>query len=82
MSKPVKKGDKSQCENCRGILITNSISRLYEKILKITIENEYCKINTKEHAGDKKIAFKQEIHILYIDLRKTYEETLGDSTPY
>lgn len=45
-----KKGDKSDCNNYRGISVTGSISRMYGKILKNRIENEYTHLEAEEQA--------------------------------
>lgn len=86
-----KKGRRDQCDNYRGIAVTSSISRIYGKLIKNKIENEYKDIEAEEQAGfragrstvdhlfcitqiiEKKLAVNQEVHLLYVDLRKAYD---------
>lgn len=51
MSTIHKKGRKDQCENYRGIAVTSTISRIYGKIIKNKIENEYKDFEAEEQAG-------------------------------
>ncbi|XP_030751029.1 uncharacterized protein LOC115878622 [Sitophilus oryzae] len=46
-----KKGDRTKCENYRGISVTATVSRIYGKILRNRIENEYQEIEAEEQAG-------------------------------
>lgn len=46
-----KKCSKETCENYRGIAVTSSISRLYGKILKSRIEQEFADQEAEEQAG-------------------------------
>lgn len=86
-----KKGDRSECDNYRGIAVTSTISRLYGKVIKTRIENEYLQMEAEEQAGfragrstidhifsitqviEKKIEFNQELHLLFVDLKKAYD---------
>jgi len=90
-----KKGNKENCDNYRGIAVTSTLSRIYGKLLKIKMEQEYRDLEAEEQAGfragrstvdhlfcvsqiiEKKTAFNQEVHLLYVDLRKAY-----DSVPH
>lgn len=86
-----KKGDKSKPENYRGIAVTSSISRIYGKLIKNRIEEEYQNMEAEEQAGfragrstidhvfsitqiiEKKVARGQEVHLMFVDLRKAYD---------
>lgn len=86
-----KKWDKNKCDNYRGISVTNTISRIYVRILKNKIEHEYSAMEAEEQAGfragrstidhlfvltqivEKKIAYNQEVHLLFVDLKKAYD---------
>lgn len=46
-----KKGDKSNCSNYRGISVTCTFSRLYGRILRDLIENEYHNNEEEEQSG-------------------------------
>lgn len=86
-----KKGNRELCDNYRGIAVLSTISRVYGKLVKKRIEDEYCDIEAEEQAGfragrstvdhlftitqiiEKKTARSQEIHLLYVDLKKAYD---------
>lgn len=86
-----KKGDRNKCENYRGIAVTSTLSRIYGKILKAKIENEYTDSEAEEQAGfragrstvdhlftitqvmEKKLGYNQELHLLFVDLKKAYD---------
>lgn len=86
-----KKGDRNNCENYRGIAVTGTISKLYGKVIKHRIENEYQGMEAEEQAGfragrstidhiftitqviEKKTAWNQELHLLFVDLKKAYD---------
>lgn len=86
-----KKGDKNVCDNYRGIAVTNTMSRVYGKIIKTRIEKEYQDMEAEEQAGfrvgrstidhlftitqviEKKTAYDQELHLLFVDLKKAYD---------
>jgi len=46
-----KKGDKSKCENYRGILVTSTFSRIYGRILAKLVELEHKNMEMEEQAG-------------------------------
>jgi len=46
-----KKGKKDEYENYRGITVLNIFSRLYGKIIKYFLEQEFSQIATEEQAG-------------------------------
>lgn len=46
-----KKGDKTKCENYRGMAVTSSVSRVYGRVLKSRIEQEYQGMDVEEQAG-------------------------------
>jgi ribosomal protein L19 len=46
----IKKGKKDEYENYRGISVLNIISRLYGKIMKYFLEQEFSQIETEEQA--------------------------------
>lgn len=46
-----KKGNKENCDNYRGIVVTTSISKIYGKILNKRIEQEYTDSEAEEQAG-------------------------------
>jgi len=46
-----KKGKKDEYENYRGITVLNIFSRLYGKIIKHFLEQEFSQIETQEQAG-------------------------------
>jgi len=86
-----KKGDRNKCDNYRGIAVTNTVSRVYGKILKMKIEKEYQNNEAEEQAGfrsgrstidhlftitqiiEKKVAYDQELHLLFVDIKKAYD---------
>ncbi|XP_030765487.1 uncharacterized protein LOC115889574 [Sitophilus oryzae] len=86
-----KKGSKDDCDNYRGISVLSSVSRVYGKLVKKRIEEEYRDMEAEEQAGfragrstvdhlftltqiiEKKMARNQEIHLLYVDLKKAYD---------
>jgi sorting nexin-29 len=49
-----KKGDKSKCENCRGISLFPTAYKLYEKILKDKLQPIAEKILGEEQCGLRK----------------------------
>lgn len=84
-----KKGDRKILSNYRGLSVTNSLSRLYGKIIKNRIENEIedveeqsgfrtgrsCTDNTfvLRQLLEKRMARNLETHLVFIDLRKAYD---------
>jgi len=46
-----KKGDKRKCENCGGISVTSTFSRIYGRILAKLVELEYKSMKMEEHSG-------------------------------
>ncbi|XP_049809026.1 uncharacterized protein LOC126252198 [Schistocerca nitens] len=46
-----KKGAKDECKNYRGITVTNTFSRLYGRIIKYLLEQEYKEKEPEEQAG-------------------------------
>lgn len=46
-----KKGRKDDCKNYRGITVTNTFSRLYGRIIKCFLEQEYKEEKAEEQAG-------------------------------
>ena len=46
-----KKGDKRRCENCRGISVTNTFSRIYVRILTKLVELEYKNMEVEKQSG-------------------------------
>jgi hypothetical protein len=46
-----KKGSKQDCHNYRGISVTSTMSRFYERILKDKIEEEYAEHEEEELVG-------------------------------
>ena len=46
-----KKGSRDQCENYRGIAVTSTGSKIYGKILKDKIEQEYMDMEAEEQVG-------------------------------
>jgi len=46
----VYRKQNDECENCRGIIVLNIFSRLYERIKK-NLEQEFSQIETEEQAG-------------------------------
>lgn len=48
MSSLHKTGDRQKCENYRGITVTLTLSRLYERILRGCIEEEYMNKESEE----------------------------------
>lgn len=86
-----KKGDKTVCDNYRGIAVTNTLSRIYGRIIKTRMEKEYQDMEAEEQAGfrvgrstidhlftitqviEKKTAYDQELHLLFVDLKKAYD---------
>ena len=47
-----KKGSKNTFKNYRGITVTSTLSRLYERVLKHFLEAEYKEMEADEQAGD------------------------------
>jgi hypothetical protein len=86
-----KKGKKDEYENYRGITVLNIFSRLYGKIIKHFLEQEFSQLEIEEHTGfraghstvdhifclrqlvEKKMAVNQPLHLLFVDLEKTYD---------
>lgn len=84
-----KKGDKKQCSNYRGLSVTNSVSRLYGKIIKNRIEYQFkeeeeqngfragrsCSDNLfcLKQVLEKRLARNLETHMIFIDLKKAYD---------
>lgn len=76
--------DKKKCIDYRGILLTSVLSRVYEKILNLNVEEEQqsgfkaggmCRDNVfhlKQLIENKEIQIRIEIHLMFIDLRKGY----------
>ena len=91
MSSLFKKGDRQQCNNYRGITVTPTLSRLYGRVLRDLIEEEYAENETEEQSGfragrscmdnifclkqliEKRLSVNQEVHLLFIDLSKAYD---------
>ena len=46
-----KKGKKDEYENYRGITVFNIFSRLYGKMIKYFLDQEFLQIETEEQAG-------------------------------
>ncbi|XP_072380504.1 uncharacterized protein [Diabrotica undecimpunctata] len=46
-----KKGSKDVCDNYRGIAVLSNISRVYGKLIKKRIEDEFCDMEAEEQAG-------------------------------
>lgn len=57
-----KKGSKDNCKNYRGISVTNTLSKIYGKILKDKIEAEYKDLVAEEQAGFR--AGRSTVHLL------------------
>ena len=84
-----KKGDRRQCSNYRGLSVTNSLSRLYGKIIKTRIEQQITEEEEQNgfRAGrscsdnlfclkqllEKRIVRNLETHIVFVDLMKAYD---------
>jgi hypothetical protein len=47
----IKKGKKDEYENYRGITVLNIFSRLYRKMVKYFLDQEFAQIETEEQAG-------------------------------
>ena len=89
MSNIYKKGDRKKCSNYRGISVTNSIARIYGKIIKERIEKEFHDVDeqsgfragrscvdsiyTLKQAIQKRLAYSMETHLVFIDLTKAYD---------
>ena len=59
-----KKGRKDICTNYRCIAVSDTLSRLYGKILKTLIEDEFSPHEIEEQAG-----FRQAAHALIISFQ-------------
>jgi len=46
-----KKGDKRRCENCTGISVTRTFSRIFGRILAKLVELEYKNVEVAEQSG-------------------------------
>ena len=84
-----KKGNRSECNNYRGISITSSIGKLYERILTARIEEEAMEMEeqsgfrpgrscventfTIKQLAEKMLARGMELHVGFIDLRKAFD---------
>ena len=84
-----KRGNRNECSNYRGISITSSIGKLYERVLKVRIEGEAAEIEeqsgfragrscvdnmfTLKHLIEKRLAKGMELHATFIDLRKAFD---------
>lgn len=84
-----KKGDRKMCSNYRGLSVTNSVCRLYSKIIKQRIESQVEDVEEQNgfRAGrscsDNIFCLKQliekrsernlETHLIFIDLQKAYD---------
>jgi len=84
-----KKGNRNECSNYRGISITSSTGKLYERVLNYRIEREAVEIEeqngfrsgrscvdnifTLKQLIEKKLARNLEIHMTFIDLRKAFD---------
>lgn len=84
-----KKGDRKECTNYRPISVTNSVSRIYGKIIKMRLENAIKDVEEQNgfRAGrscidgifclrqiiDKRLAHNLETHMVFIDLTKAYD---------
>ena len=87
-----KKGDEKLCKNYRGISVTSSMGRLYGRILKERIENNFIEIEEQSgfRAGrsclDNTFVLQQIIekrksrnlctHLVFVDLEKAYDGPL------
>lgn len=89
ISNVFKKGNKNECTNYRGITVLNTIGRLYGKVLKTRIEEDF--VDLEEQSGfragrscidnifilrqvtDKRLAHNLETHLVYVDLSKAYD---------
>ena len=84
-----KKGNRSECNNYRGISITSSIGKLYERILTARIEEQAIEMEeqsgfrpgrscvdnifTIKQLAEKMLARGMELHVGFIDLRKAFD---------
>ena len=46
-----KKGNRKECQNYRGITVTSIFSRMYGRILKTFVEQEFTTLEIEEQAG-------------------------------
>jgi hypothetical protein len=83
------KGDRKDCKNYRGLSVTNSICRVYGKIIKSRIED--CWEDAEDQSGfrtgrscidnvfclkqtiEKRLEHNMETHMVFIDLQKAYD---------
>ena len=84
-----KKGDRKKPSNYRGLSVTNSLSRLYGRIIKNRLEKEaesveeqsgFCagrscidNISTLRQLLEKRMARNLETHLVFVDLQKAYD---------
>jgi hypothetical protein len=47
----VKKGKRNDCCNCRGILVTSTFSKIYRRIIKGILEEDYRDALSEEQVG-------------------------------
>lgn len=89
MSPIHKKGSEVDCENYKGIAVTRTVSRMYGGLLRNKIKREYKDYEAEEQSGfrigrstvhhciaqviEKKTAVNQEVHLLYVDLQKAFD---------
>lgn len=81
----LKKGSRGNCYNYREIAVASTVSRIYGRLLKNNTELEYENMETEKQTGfragrfpvsqilQKKTVNNQEVHMLFIDLQKTYD---------
>lgn len=83
-----KKGDRKRNKNYRGIIVTNSVGRLYRRIIKVRTEEDWHDIEkqsgfrsgrscTDNEFGlrnffKKRHTWSLETHLAFIDLQKVY----------